>query len=125
MAQQLCEFCGHNYPLSSTCMLVCDHSFHDSCIHEWSVYGKNCPLCRTTFQCTQHPSHSWLEEVYFRAAQAQQTTIAQLEADVQQLNLQHEIDKAQHATDQATIEENELQIQAQTILLMLSSPEIL
>ena len=106
-------------------MLVCDHSFHDSCIHEWSVYGKNCPLCRTTFQCTQHPSHSWLEEVYFRAAQAQQTTIAQLEADVQQLILQHEIDKAQHATDQATIEDNELQIQAQTILLMLSSPEIL
>ena len=64
-----------------------------------------------------------MEDVYFQVTQAQQLTIAQLEADVQQLNLQHEMDKAQHVTDQAIIEENELQIQAQSILLMLSSPE--
>ena len=122
MAQPLCEFCGWTY--NEACVLVCGHSFHARCIHEWSVYGKGCPLCRIPFQCTQHPHLNWLEEIYFQATQAQQVTIGQLEADIQQLTFQHELDQAQRATDRAIIEEHELQIQAQSILLLLSAEDV-
>ena len=49
----------------------------------------------------------WLADLYFRMAQCQKLKITQLEADIEQLNCQHE--------------EDSLQIQAQQILLLLSN----
>ncbi len=43
-----CTVCQNKYKLEErlTCLKMCNHTFHLSCIKEWGKYKQECPLCR-------------------------------------------------------------------------------
>ncbi len=42
-----CVICQEPLYPNTTMFTPCDHVFHDSCMHEWMVVRRSCPLCNT------------------------------------------------------------------------------
>ncbi len=106
-----CEFCGESY--NESCVLKCGHSFHCVCIHKWMLYNATCPLCRVVVDCCGEHSDLVTKQLIRMYIEVSRKSILK----VGMLEIQNEVFELQYEYDQH-------QIQAQQILLMLSSPEI-
>ena len=45
---QECPICKETFGRKKVVSLNCEHSFHESCIKEWTKWGNYCPLCRSS-----------------------------------------------------------------------------
>lgn len=44
-----CSICHESYDETKTVgRLICDHYFHQDCIHQWGQRSPSCPICRTS-----------------------------------------------------------------------------
>ncbi|KAJ4829382.1 hypothetical protein Tsubulata_014525, partial [Turnera subulata] len=44
-----CVICLEDFNDGDACKVLdptCDHMYHETCINEWLVVGRDCPLCR-------------------------------------------------------------------------------
>jgi hypothetical protein len=47
-----CSICHESHDETKTVgRLICDHYFHQDCIHEWGQRSPSCPICRTSILC--------------------------------------------------------------------------
>ena len=105
-----CDFCDE--PYIESCVLQCGHTFHSVCIHRWILYNPTCPLCRVPANCDRE--HSLYTNI--QLVKMFQETAREAILTINRLETENSVLIYQSAQD-------DLQIQAQQILLLLSSSD--